>query len=67
MYIIIMLEIAKQQVCVSMTCMLHTFLKYSVHYTSNIHIIVAAPMECCNYYNNYIVHDTFKYIITKKV
>ena len=32
----------------SVSCMLHTFLKYRDHYTSNI--IVAAPMQCCNYY-----------------
>ena len=35
-----MLEVAKQQVCMSVSCMLHTFLKYN---TSNI--IVAAPMQ----------------------
>ena len=44
----IMLEVAKQQVCMSVSCMLHTFLKYRDHYTSNI--IVAAPMQRCNYY-----------------
>ena len=32
----------------SVLCMLHTFLKCRGHYTSNI--IVAAPMQCCNYY-----------------
>ena len=35
-----MLEVAKQQVCMSVSCMLHTFLKYN---TSNI--LVAAPMQ----------------------
>ena len=39
-----MLEVAKQQVCMSVSCTLHTFLKYRVHYT-----IVAAPTQCCNY------------------
>ena len=43
-----MLEVAKKQVCISVSCMLHTFLKYRDHYTSNI--IVAAPMQHCNYY-----------------
>ena len=31
-----------QQDCMSVSCMLHTFLKYKDHYTSNV--IVAAPM-----------------------
>ena len=46
-YIVYMLEVAKQQVCMSVSCMLHTFLKYRDHYTS---IIVAAPKLHCNYY-----------------
>ena len=36
----------------SVSCMLHTFLKYRDHYTSNI--IVAVPMQRCNYYSIYI-------------
>ena len=32
----------------SVSCMLRTSLKYRDHYTSNI--IVAAPMQRCNYY-----------------
>ena len=32
----------------SVSCILHTFLKYRDHYTFNI--IVAAPMQRCNYY-----------------
>ena len=32
----------------TMYCMLHTFIKYRNHYTSNI--IVAVPMQCCKYY-----------------
>ena len=48
-----MLEVAKQQVCMSVPCMLRTFLKYRDHYISNI--IGAAPMQCCNY-NIIIIH-----------
>ena len=39
--------LSNRSVCMSVSCMLHTFLKYRDHYTSNI--IVAAPMQCCNY------------------
>ena len=38
----------------SVSCMLHTFLKYRNHYTSNIIHVVAAPMQCYNYYNTFI-------------
>ena len=43
-----MLGVAEQQVCMSVSCMLHMFLKYRVHYTSKI--IVTVPMQRCNYY-----------------
>ena len=46
-----MLEVAKQQVCMSVSC---TFLKYRYHYTSNI--IVAGPMQWCNYYMYMYIH-----------
>ena len=41
-------HVAKHLVCMSVSCMLHTFLKYRDHYTSNR--VVAAPVQRCNYY-----------------
>ena len=45
----------------SVSCMLHTFLKYRDHYTSNI--IVAAPMQRCNYYIIHVYTYTIMYVI----
>ena len=42
-------EVAKQQVCMSVSCMLHTSLKYRDHYTSNIIVAVHAhATTMCN-------------------
>ena len=52
-----MFEVAKQQVSKSVPCTCTctcTFLKYRDHYTSNI--IVAVPMQCCNYYVQVHIH-----------
>ena len=61
MYNVHMLEVAKQQVS--------TFVKhvYRDHYTSNIHVhvIVAAPMQCCNYSastHTVVLHGHFNYM-----
>ena len=44
-YCLAMVEVAKQQVCMCVSCMLER---------SNI--IVAVPMQCCNYYTTVHVH-----------
>ena len=46
---ICMLEVAKQQVCMSVSCKLRTC---TVRRSLYFHIIVAVPngMQCCNYY-----------------
>ena len=43
-----MLQVDMQQVCMSVSFMLHKFIKYRDHYTSNI--IVVVPMQHFNYY-----------------
>ena len=47
-----MLEVAKQQVCMSVSCMLHTFRDHCT-----FSIIVAALMQHCNYYVYIVVAD----------
>ena len=46
----------------SVSCMLHTFLKYRYHYTSNI--LVAVPVQCCNYILITYLHNHYADVVT---